>query len=226
MLADGTGVAGPQRLRRFPSSLLFHGRRGLLTKGSFFDIEADIIDLLVLREDILALGNLGERFVLLELLALFILLSRNDLPIVKLVSHVLRLRSERGHFSHTTLLGRRRVEISRLVTDSAFVVTEVFLDVDAINHVQVSRFVIGLVAHHFGRFESYIVASLRVALGISRPHHLVDGLIVRIIDTDVGRLREEDRVGVAELGLLCCEVAWLDDHVAIFIAFCYTRLRD
>jgi hypothetical protein len=145
---------------------LFHGRRRIFTRGSFFDIKADIIDLLVLREDILTLGNLGKRFFLLELLALLHLLSCNDLAVIKRVSHVLRLRSERGHFSHTTLLGRRRVEIFGLAVDTTVLSTEVFLHMNTVNHVHVSRFVIGLVAHIFGGFESYIVTSFRVALGI------------------------------------------------------------
>lgn len=167
MFADRTRKARASWLSRLPCRFLLHGWWHILFGWACFDINRNIIHLLLFGEGVFALGDLRERFILLEFLARLHLLPSDHLPVIELILHVRRLRREGSHLADTALLGWRRVKISKAGLHPTIRITEVLLDVDALHHVPVRRVVVRLVAHILGRLEGNVVPRLNVALRVS-----------------------------------------------------------
>lgn len=215
-------VACPGRLCRLECHFLFHGGlHGLLCwSGWNGNILAE--NLLNSVETTPCLSSLREWLLLLQFFLFFHLFSGNLDRVLIVIGHVLDLTVEVGAFTNFTNLGASSVEILRGSYHSTVSVSEVFLDIDTVNHVLVWGFV-RLISNDFSRLESDIMTGLDMSLGVLGSQNFFYWDFVRIINWNVGRLRQHGWVKVSLLDLLGGEVTWTDNDVTFFVSSGYRK---
>ena len=101
--------------------------------------------------------------------------------IVIVVGHVSRLRCEGCLLSHLPFFTRRSVKIARSHFHVAFLVSEVFFNLNSVSQVLVSSLEVGIVTDSLGRLECKIVSSLFECLWISKARYSLKTRCVGLI---------------------------------------------